>query len=347
MAQTSVFDVCGDGRSQTCQNAACLRHPEMHLAGGLDMAEFSRAVVIGTGTMGPGIGVTLANGGLEVTLLGRTADSAARGFEAAQAQLEFLAANGLADRAAASRLRASSDLKQAVRDADLVIESVPEQMELKQDLFARLDTLAPASATLASNTSGLSITAIASKCRRPERVLTAHFWNPPHLMPLVEIVRGEKTSVDAAESLRALLARCGKIPVMVRKDRPGQLGNRLQAALFREAISVVEEGIADAEEVELAVKCGFGLRLPVYGPFEHMDLVGLDFIVPFLDYVCADLYTASPAPELIRQHVAEGRLGAKTGRGFHDWGRKNIEEVKALRDRFVLERVKASWGTAR
>jgi 3-hydroxybutyryl-CoA dehydrogenase len=306
------------------------------------MAEFARALVIGTGTMGPGIAVTLANGGVDVTILGRKADSAARGFEVARAELEFLAANGLADRAAAARLRASSDLEQAVRGADLVVESIPEQMELKQELFARLDALAPASAILASNTSGLSITAIASKCRRQERVLTAHFWNPPHLMPLVEIVRGEKTSPDAAESLRALLARCGKVPVMVRKDRPGQLGNRLQAALFREAISVVEEGIADAEEVEQAIKCGFGLRLPVYGPFEHMDLVGLDFIVNFLDYVCGDLYASSRAPELIRQHVAQGRLGVKSGRGFHDWSRKSVEEVKALRDRFVLERVKAS-----
>jgi 3-hydroxybutyryl-CoA dehydrogenase len=305
------------------------------------MAEFSRAVVIGTGAMGPGIGVTLASGGLDVAIYGRAAESAARGLECARAQVEFLAANGLGERAAVKRLSASSDLERAVRDADLVIESAPEQMELKQELFARLDAAAPASAVLASNTSGLSITAIASKCRRPERVLTAHFWNPPHLMPLVEIVRGEQTSAQAAERLRALLARCGKVPVMVRKDRPGQLGNRLQAALFREAISVVEEGIADAEEVDLAVKCGFGLRLPVYGPFEHMDVVGLDFIVNFLDYVCADLYAPGRAPELLRKYVAEGRLGVKAGRGFHDWKRKNVEEVKALRDGFLLERLKA------
>lgn len=305
------------------------------------MSDFSKAVVIGTGAMGPGIGVTLANGGLDVTIYGRTEESAARGRESARAQVEFLTAHGLAERAALERLSASHHLDRAVRGADLVIESVPEQMELKQELFARLDAAAPASAVLASNTSGLSITAIAARCRRPERVLTAHFWNPPHLMPLVEIVRGEKTSADAAERLRALLARCGKVPVMVRKDRPGQLGNRLQAALFREAISVVEEGIADAEEVDLAVKCGFGLRLPVYGPFEHMDVVGLDFIVNFLDYVCADLHAPGRAPELLRRYVAEGRLGVKSGHGFHDWTRRNIQEVKERRDQFVLERLKA------
>src|SRR5204863_2617877 len=143
---------------------------------------------------------------------------------------------------------------ETVARADLVVESAPENMEFKQNLFAHLDSIAKPNAVLTSNTSGLSITAIASRCNRPVRVLTTHFWNPPHLMPLVEIVKGEKTSAEVAQDIRELLAHCGKIPVIVKKDRPGQLGNRLQMAMVREAANIVAEGIADVEDVDLAAK---------------------------------------------------------------------------------------------
>jgi 3-hydroxybutyryl-CoA dehydrogenase len=228
-----------------------------------------------------------------------------------------------------------------VNRVDLVIESIPENMDVKQKLFARLDAAADKSAILASNTSGLSITAIASRCRRPERVLTTHFWNPPHLMPLVEIVQGEKTSPAVVESIRGLLADCGKVPVVVKRDRPGQLGNRLQMALVREAAYIVEEGIADVEDVDLVVKNGFGLRMPVYGVFEHQDAVGLDMGLSIVDYVAQDLYNLPKAPNFYRAKVAHGDLGAKTGKGFYDWSKKSIEEVKALRDQFVIDVLRA------
>jgi 3-hydroxybutyryl-CoA dehydrogenase len=194
---------------------------------------------------------------------------------------------------------------------------------------------------LASNTSGLSITAIASRCARPERVLTTHFWNPPHLMPLVEIVKGERTSEAAVEQVRQLLVRCGKTPVVVKKDTPGQLGNRLQMALVREAVNIVERGIADAEAVDLAAKTGFGLRLPVYGILEHQDMVGLDLGIRVVDYVTRDLNNEPGAPRLMREMVERGDLGVKTGRGFYDWSKKDPEAVKARRDSFVLEFLKA------
>ena len=152
--------------------------------------------------------------------------------------------------------------------ADLVVESGPEDLAWKQELFARMDALAAPDAVLASNTSGLSITAIAVRCTRPERVVTTHFWNPPHLMPLVEIVQGDRTSGDVVRENRDLLAGCGKTPVVVKKDRPGQLGNRLQMALLREAANIVAEGIADAEDVDAVARNGFGLRMPAYGIFE-------------------------------------------------------------------------------
>src|SRR5204863_671572 len=188
---------------------------------------------------------------------------------------------------------------ETVARADLVVESAPENMEFKQNLFAHLDSIAKPNAVLTSNTSGLSITAIAARCTRPERVLTTHFWNPPHLMPLVEIVKGEKTSEAVAEAVRGLLAACGKTPVVVKKDRPGQLGNRLQMALMREAAYIVGEGIADADDVDTVVKNGFGLRMPAYGTLEHMDVTGLDLGLAVVEYVARDLYNEPRAPDYV------------------------------------------------
>jgi 3-hydroxybutyryl-CoA dehydrogenase len=301
---------------------------------------FERAAVIGTGMMGPGIAVALAMGGVEATIVGRTDASAARGLNAARDHGRILAEHGLAEPRILERVKSTSDLKRAVGDADLVIESTPEDLAFKQDLFARLEKAAKPATVLASNTSALSITAIAAKCARPERILTTHFWNPAFVMPLVEIVQGDKTSPEIAEAIHGLLRRCGKVPVLVRKDRPGQLGNRLQTALYREAIHIVEEGIADAEDVDLAAKCGFGLRLPVYGIFEHQDTVGLDLVLSVVNYVSPDLYRERAAPQLLRQLVDGKKLGVKSGSGFYDWSVKSSEEVKQRRDGFVLEMAK-------
>jgi len=290
--------------------------------------------------MGPGIAATLALGGARTTILSRSEESAAQGLESAHQQLRVLAENGLEEfaqvRDAVDRLDTSVAFDRTVGRVDLVIESAPEKMELKQKMFAHMDAIAERSAVLATNTSGLSITAIAARCRHPERVLTTHFWNPPHLMPLVEIVLGEKTSVPVAQAVRDLLAVCGKVPVIVKKDRPGQIGNRLQMALVREAAYIVGAGIAGVEDVDLVVKNGFGLRMPVYGIFEHQDAVGLDMGLSIVDYVAKDLYNEPKAPDFYRNKVAAGELGANTGNGFYDWSKKSIADVKARRDRFVM-----------
>ncbi len=303
--------------------------------------EFAKAAVIGTGMMGPGIAVTLALGGLPCTILSRTSEGAAQGVEKARSQARLLAENELADAALVERalglISGSTAFDETVRDASLVVESGPEQMAFKQDLFERMDRLVSPQAVLASNTSGLSITAIASRCTRPERVLTTHFWNPPHLMPLVEIVRGEKTSPEVADAVRQLLLACGKTPVVVKKDRPGQLGNRLQMALMREAAYIVAEGIADAEDVDTVVKNGFGLRMPAYGSLEHLDVTGLDMGLAVVEYVARDLYNEPRAPEYFRELVRGGDLGAKTGKGFYDWSAKSADEVRARRDEFLIE----------
>jgi 3-hydroxybutyryl-CoA dehydrogenase len=302
---------------------------------------FDSAAVIGTGMMGPGVALTLALGGVRSVIVGRTAESAAAGLERARVQARVLVSNDLAapDRVAAALelLTASSDFDSAAAAADLVVESAPEDMEFKQELFARLDAVTRPEAVLASNTSGLSITAIASRCARPERVLTTHFWNPPHLMPLVEIVMGARTTDDVAEAVRLLLARCGKMPVVVRKDRPGQLGNRLQMALVREAVNIVAEGIATAEDVDTVAKNGFGIRLPAYGIFEHQDVVGLDLGIRVVEYVARDLYNEPRAPGYMHDLVRDGHLGARTGRGFYDWSTRSADDVRARRDAFLIE----------
>jgi 3-hydroxybutyryl-CoA dehydrogenase len=307
--------------------------------------DFRKAAVIGTGMMGPGIAGTLALSGLHATIISRMKENAVKGLHVARAQIRLLADNGLVEGDRASRaaelLSATANLEEAVSAADITIESAPENMAFKQDLFARLDSIARPDAILTSNTSGLSITAIASRCRHQARVMTTHFWNPPHLMPLVEVVKGDQTSHDLAVAVKNLLARCGKVPVLVKKDRPGQLGNRLQMALVREAVNIVQEGIADVEEVDLAASAGFGLRLPVYGILEHQDVVGLDMGLGIVDYVTQDLNNEPKAPDLMRKLVAENKLGAKTGGGFYDWSRRDITEVRARRDRFVLDFLKS------
>ncbi len=299
-----------------------------------------RVAVAGTGMMGPGIAATFALGGKEAIVVSRTPENAAKGLAAVRALIGRLAENGLAEpaqaRAAEGRISSSTDAEAAARSAQLFVESIAEDLAVKQDYFARLDRAAP-DTILCSNTSGISITEIASKCGRPERVMTTHFWNPPYLMPLVEVVVGRRTDITIAEGVVSLLKECGKVPVLVRKDVPGQLGNRIQHAMIRECMNIVAEGIASAEDVDLAVKAGVGLRFPVYGVFEHADLVGLDLVKAVQDYVVPDLSTVKGASPIHNEKVAKGETGARAGKGFLDWPPGMAEKVRARRDAFLME----------
>jgi 3-hydroxybutyryl-CoA dehydrogenase len=299
------------------------------------------ATVVGTGMMGPGIAAVFALGRMPTRLVSRTPEGENEGLLKANQLIQQLLTNGLVgpdqSELAKSQLTGSSDLEGSLKSSRWVVESIPETLELKQQFFQHLDNVADRHTVLASNTSGISITAIAAKARFPERILTTHFWNPPHLMPLVEVVMGRRTKESVALETVELLEMCGKTAVLVRKDRPGQLGNRLQHALIREAINVVQEGIASPEDVDLAVKTGFGLRLPVWGIFEHADAVGLDLVKAVQDYVLPDLNNQPQACALINQKVDNGELGSKTGRGFYDWSRQDMSAAKARRDAFLIQ----------
>ena len=300
--------------------------------------------VLGTGMMGPGIATSLALAGHPTRLWGRSPESAARGQTGLERCLEALASGGLITRRRAEtarrRLTVTSNLATAVTGADLVFESVAEDLAAKQRLFGELEALISPDTVLASNTSGLPISRIADGLAHPERAATAHFWNPPHLMPLVEVVKGERTSEQTLERLRTALTGAGKQVVIVHKDVPGQLGNRLQHALFREAFHIIEAGIASVEDVDRAIKFGPGLRFPAYGLLEHADMVGLDLMIAIESYLFAALSASDEAPRVLADLVAQGQLGAKTGHGLYDWTVRCAADVLTQRDQFVLERLK-------
>jgi 3-hydroxybutyryl-CoA dehydrogenase len=299
-----------------------------------------RVAVAGTGLMGPGIAATFALAGKEAIIVSRTSEGAAKGVATAQGLIATLAENGLAEpaqaKAAQARFAPSTDPEGAAQSAQLFVECIAESLPIKQDYFARLDRAAP-DTILCSNTSGISITEIAAKCARPERVLTTHYWNPPYIMPLVEVVVGRRTDLAIAEQVVALLKSCKKVPVLVRKDVPGQLGNRIQHAMIRECMHIVAEGIATAEDVDLAVKAGVGLRCPVYGVYEHADMVGLELVKAVQDYVVPDLSTVKGAAAIHNEKIAKGETGVKAGKGFLNWPEGKAEAVRARRDGFIMQ----------
>ena len=298
---------------------------------GID-SEVRQIAVVGAGFMGHGIALEFALAGFDVRLNDRTDEILARAAVAIENDLATLADAGAVDPGrvgpALRRIQATARLADAVGDADLVVEAVPEDLPLKQALFAELDVLCPSHAILASNTSTFLPSALAEATRRPDRVLVAHYFHPPHLLPLVELVPSPATSTEVLETVHRLLARIGKRPVVVRREALGFVGNRLQAALFREALAIVEQGIATPEDVDTVVKTGFGRRLAVVGPFEAMDVAGLDVVLPVMEQLLPEIASSSEVPALLRRTVAAGRSGVKSGAGFRDWPPTAARDVR-------------------
>ncbi|WP_299692035.1 3-hydroxyacyl-CoA dehydrogenase family protein [uncultured Tateyamaria sp.] len=288
----------------------------------------SRVAVIGAGLMGHGIALTFARAGHAVIISDPVDDMRATALDRIAQSLALLGAAPPEIAAACANVTVTPSLAEAVVDADVVFEAAPEKLTLKQAIFAEVEAHAPDTAILASNTSVIPITQIMGGLNTRHRALGTHWWNPPHMIPLVEVVKTEWTNPSHAETMHDLLAGAGKTPVMVEKDVPGFIGNRLQHALWREAISLVENGICTAQAVDDVVKTSFGRRLAVLGPLENADLVGLELTQDIHAQVLFDL-EASPSPSPLLQQLRDaGRTGMAAGAGFREWERGDLDATK-------------------
>jgi 3-hydroxybutyryl-CoA dehydrogenase len=275
--------------------------------------------VVGTGTMGRGIAYLSALAGYETVIY--DLDSGA--VEAAKASIESSLRKAVEKGKVAEpevaqairRLHVATDLEPAVRAADLIIEAVPEEVELKKDLFSQADLFCGEETVMASNTSSISITELAGSVERRDRFVGLHFFNPPQAMKLIEIVRGERTSDDTVAQVRQVAEKMGKQPIVVR-DTAGFATSRLGVAIGLEAMRMLEEGVASAEDIDRAMELGYNHPM---GPLRLSDLVGLDVRLGIAEYLSTTLGPRFEPPELLRQMVREGKLGKKTGRGFYEW----------------------------
>jgi 3-hydroxyacyl-CoA dehydrogenase len=293
------------------------------------VADVKRAAVVGTGTMGPGMGAVLARAGIETALY----DVSPEALERAKAGAQLAA--GVLDRLDAPKadgggLRFESDLAAALAGADVVLEAVPERLELKHEVFPQLEAHAGPDAILASNTSGIPITKIAAVCERPERVVGLHWSNPPHLIPMIEVIPGEQTSQETVAAASELVRRFGYHPVLER-EVAGFVENRILYAILRECLDLVDRGIIDPEGLDLNVRWGIGYKLAVIGPMELLDMAGLDIYDAVGSYLNRDLSTSGDVSSTIRGLIEQGRLGMKTGGGIYDYTPEQIEDLRARR----------------
>ena len=294
--------------------------------------------------VGHGLALHFAKAGCQVSLYSRTQQTLDKAIESIEANVRVLLQGqaSVEDEAKKiiSRIRTTRSLNEAVAEAPIIIESVAEDLKIKQDLFRELDQMCPGDVILATNTSVISITAIASKAKNRDRIIGTHFWFPPYLIPLVEVVKGRDTSDETMETTYQFMRKAGKHPIKCLKDVPGFVANRLQHALWREAISIVEKGIADAATVDDAIKQSFGIRIGVLGPIENADMVGLDLILAIHNTVLQDL-EASPNPSpLLKDKVSKGELGFKSGKGFYaSW---TPEKMKRTRERLMKHLIEYS-----
>ncbi|EFV78340.1 MULTISPECIES: 3-hydroxyacyl-CoA dehydrogenase family protein [Cytobacillus] len=307
-----------------------------------------RIAVLGCGTMGHSIALNAAWAGLSVKMQGISDADLEQGWTNMLKKLEVMLNNGiLSDSEAAQiqeNIKMTVSVEEAVTDATFVIEAVPENIQLKIDLFKRLDALCAPDVILASNTSGLSPTEIASETVYPERTVVTHFWNPAHLIPLVEVVRGEKTGDEAVERSFQLLKQMKKKPIEVKKEIPGFVGNRLQYALFREAQYLLEEGIASKEDIDDAVTYGIGRRLPVSGPLMTADMGGLDVFSAISDYLFQHLSSAEESLPILKKLVEEQKLGDKSGEGYYKWDEDFSKQYNQKREEELIRFLKKDLG---
>jgi 3-hydroxybutyryl-CoA dehydrogenase len=294
--------------------------------------------VVGAGLMGHGIAYLLAAAGHTVGIY----DPSAEWRVSLPARLKSARDLLDGDPALLDRITAHDQMKPAMVDATFVFEAAPEKLPLKQEIFAELESVTAPMTILASNSSAIPTTEIGAKLKYRERVVGTHFWNPPHLVRLVEVIQNEHTSADAVQKTMALLREAGRKPVHVQKDIPGFVGNRLQHALKREAIALVAGGVCDADTIDEVVKSGFGARMAVLGPMEQSDLVGLDLTLDIQNVLLADLDRSTEPTQFLKEKVAAGKVGMRAGEGFREWTPQSADAVRERLRRFLAEQAKAA-----
>ena len=311
-----------------------------------------KSAVAGAGLMGGQIGLILALGSRETVFVSRRRESLDKALEAVRRYAGDLhrhdLLNGETPDAVLARIRVTTDLKDALDGTAFVVESIPEVLETKRELFAQMDALAPRDAILTSNTSGLPISDLSAHAARRDRIAGSHFVQPGHIVPVVEVVRGRDTSDETMDRTCAIWERLGRLPLRVRKDVPGFLINRLQHAVIREAVRLLTEGVASAEEIDLAVQLGLSPRFTTAGPLEQRDINGLNTHVKVASHLWKTLDGWEAPLAYLQAMVARGETGLEAGRGYYDWSGRDPVQVRSEKDEQLIRRtaqVMADWRT--
>ncbi|MFT9848183.1 3-hydroxyacyl-CoA dehydrogenase family protein [Aneurinibacillus sp. REN35] len=307
-----------------------------------------QAAVVGAGVMGHGIAQAYAQANIPVVLYDLEETYLAKAKQAIEANLTLQMQQEMlseeAGKSALARIVYTTELKEAVQHADMITEAIPEVIELKWELYEKLECMAKPEAVIASNTSTLPISKLAEKMRTPERMIITHFFNPAQLIPLVEVVRHARTAEEVVTFTMEVMQAIGKQPVLLKKEVPGFIANRLQAAVVREAFHLLEEGVAEARDIDLAVTAGPGFRWAFIGPIETADFGGLDTWKRVIDNLAPELGQSKQASDLINERVTAGELGAKTGRGIYTYEEVSVADKIKERDKKFIELVKVKQG---
>lgn len=300
--------------------------------------------VLGAGTMGHGIAQVFALGGYNVMLYDIDEAILQKATARIDSNLNSFIEGDLITKEVKhqtlSRIKATTDLTTAVENMSFVQEAVSENLSLKQQVFDDVEKRCRPDTVLASNTSSFTIGDIGNQCQRQDNLVIAHWFNPPYIVPLVEVVKGSKTSGETMERTYALLDKVGKKPVRIMKEIPGFVSNRMQIALIREALSILEQGVASAEDIDTVIKASFGFRLPTIGVFETADLAGLDIDLTCAEELLPKIESSTDLPQIAKRLLAEGKFGAKTGEGFYKWPEEKLESTIKERDTQFLQRLK-------
>jgi len=291
----------------------------------------TKAAVIGLGTMGPGMAATLLRGGMTVSAFDTSVDQRSRAPTEIRTALSVLEALGVPNRAAGRNVAIVDSLAACVADADLVLESVPEKFQLKSDIFKTVEELVGKSCILASDTSGIPITKLQASVSTPERFIGMHWSNPPHIIPVIEVIAGAKTSPATVAWMVETIKGLNVLPIVIKKDVPGFVENRILYAIMREALDLVEDGVIDAEALDACVSWGIGYKLSVVGPMALLDMAGLDIYQAVGSYLNKELSNRGDVSRLVFDRTSKGWLGIKTGGGIFNYTAESTRALAARR----------------